>query len=680
MYSILKKLAFCVLLGASGSAHAAPTLFPNGDFASAPLAGSWKPEFGGGTTTFNYPTSGGSGGSGGYGTMNNSGGWGIWIGNDGAPFTPLSSLGLTAGNGYTFFMDMKIEAGAPNNNLGRIKLEWAGVGGQAGEFSRTLIGDGTTWERYTYDIIIPLGATGFKVVPVVSDNSFVGFDNIGFESVPYYVAPLPPPPPSDVIVQEFFNVASARWGVPTFNGTGNSGSLAWSNTEGNPPGATILTATNPIPSGGNGFYTYTATGVNFGDGPVEISFDVKGSLVGSALHVSYNGNQVFDIQNSMNGATYTTIKNTYQLNQGFTATTTFTLGFQIAMGPVPGGGGTVTIDNIIVKTNLPASATPFAATIKTGKAVSWVAANPLNAYQPRRSSNGVVFSDFGPLVIGNTQTTAFDSPGSSFYQVLQSTPFTQDVVYNGGFALVFPSAPTLDGWGVFQSQPPTRLATGGRGDDGPCVQIKANNVVANGGAVGPNGSELQQNTRNAFFDALLDPQLGTVTPGKTYKLEFWAKQISSESGYVQNFSLQFLAAGGGSLLNSGALAFVPPVGGAWTKFSTELVAPAGATSGFIQIVGSTGADGVGIGEVLIDDVSLVTSGYTPDPTPLAATAVSSVEVSWLAALGKNYQVQSSGDLATWSNLSGVVAGEGSILAVYDSMVDPKKFYKVARLP
>ena len=74
------------------------------------------------------------------------------------------------------------------------------------------------------------------------------------------------------------------------------------------------------PSAGNGFYTYTATGVNFGDGPVEISFDVKASLVGSALHVIYNGNQVFDIQNSLNGSTYTTIKKTYQLNPGFTAT------------------------------------------------------------------------------------------------------------------------------------------------------------------------------------------------------------------------------------------------------------------------------------------------------------------------------------------------------------------------
>ncbi|MGL5019924.1 MAG: hypothetical protein ACRDBP_17445 [Luteolibacter sp.] len=510
----------------------------------------------------------------------------------------------------------------------------------------------------------------------------MGFDNIGFESVPYFVAPPPPPPPSDVIVQEFFPAASPKWGAPVLGGNAITGSSTWSSTEGNPPGATILAAANPNGGGANASFTYSATGVNFGTGPVVISFDGKllDGLPGTAIHVRYNGIFVGAIQGSFNNTTYSTFTRQFNLNQGFEATNIFNLTFEFAMGAVPGSGGSIAIDNIIVKTNLPPSATPFAANIKSGKMVSWVAANPLNAYQPQSSKDGVVFNNFGPLVIGNTVTSSFDAPGSPFYRVLQNVPFTQDVAYNGNFELVFPSAPTLDGWGIFESQPPTRLATGGRGDNGACLQIKVENAGSEANVSGVN-----QNTANAYFDFDQNPLPGTVTPGMTYKLEFWAKQISSGPSYVQNFVLRFLDGGGAIVTIPPAtipapIGFSPPVGGDWTKVSTTLVAPANAVAGFIEIVGATGAVAGGLGEVLIDDVSLTTNGFTQDPVPLVATSAASVEVSWLAALGRNYQVQSSLGLTSWGNFGTPVAGDGSILAVYDAMVDPKKFYRVARLP
>ena len=49
-----------------------------------------------------------------------------------------------------------------------------------------------------------------------------------------------------------------------------------------------------------------------------------------------------------------------------------------------------------------------------------------------------------------------------------------------------------------------------------------------------NGSEIQQNTAN------VNSALGAVTPGKTYRLSFWAKQISSAVSYVQQFKVSFL--------------------------------------------------------------------------------------------------------------------------------------------
>ena len=663
MNSIFRKLIFCALLGASTNAHAAFVPFPNGDFASAPTRGSWGEA---GPVTFSYPETGGN--PGGYGVMDSVGGqWGVWVTNNNGPSLPLPP-GLVAGNGYNFKMDMILQSGSA---IGGLKLEWQGAG-DTGDIRLPYLGAG--WQTYTFPVIIPAGATGYKVVPLWGNNSSVGFDNIGYESVPYFVAPLPPPPPSDVIVLERFNVASPRWAAPVIAGAGITGSSTWSSTEGNPPGSTVLAATNPVPVGGNASISYIATGVNFGDGPVTISFDGKllSALPGTAIHVRYNGNFVGAIQGSFNDSTYSTFTRTFNLNQGFTGTNTFTLTFEFAMGAVPGSGGSIAVDNIIVKTNLPAPPVPFAATIKTGKAVSWVPPATFDAYQPQKSSNGTVFTNLGPLVLGSTQSSVFDAPGSPFYRVIQSTPFVQDIVFNGSFFEEFPPDSNIaDGWVLAGSQAPARLATGGR--SGPCMQLKVLNAADEA-----NTSILLQNTANAYNDATGSPTLGTVTPGRTYQLEFYAKQISAGLSYQQSYSLRFLASGGAIVASVNDVFFNPTVGGDWTRYSSTLVAPAGAVSAFIEFSARTGAVTNGQGEVLLDDFKLTATGFNTLPTPLAATAVNAAEVSWPSALGKNYQVQSSGDLSVWADFGGVVPGDGSILAVYNAMVDPKKFYRVIR--
>jgi hypothetical protein len=363
-------------------------------------------------------------------------------------------------------------------------------------------------------------------------------------------------------------------------------------------------------------------------------------------------------------------------NIGGTGWATYSFELTVPASPIrakfglrPGDDSIVAFDN--VKILVPG---PLTAAIAQGTSVSWTAPSADNQYQPQESENiGGPWTNVGSPIVGNSVTTVFDSSKSNYYQILENTPTSQDVVYNGGFSEVFP----LDGWNPVQTQGPTHLATGGRGDNGPCVQIKANNVVANGGWAGPNGSELQQNTRDAF--AWLDPQLGTVTPGNTYKLEFWAKQISSGKDYVQEYRVSFLG-GFGYEVQIGWQRFTAAVGGGWEKKTLfGLVAPDGAGTALIQIVGSTGADTIGFGEVLIDDVRLVATSYNPFNV-LPATSVATVEISWPSTVGKAYQVQSSGDLATWANFGGVVTGNNTIKAVYDTMVVPKKFYKVGELP
>ena len=141
MNSLIKTLAFCALLGASGGANATEVLMPNGDFSAG--ATSWTQ--GGPITSFSYPDSGGN--PGGYGVMNATNGeWGIWVGNGDAaiPLDGSVLAGISAGNTYVFKQDMRIE-GAVGTNIGGFKIDFVGgPGGSTGDLRKPRIGDGST--------------------------------------------------------------------------------------------------------------------------------------------------------------------------------------------------------------------------------------------------------------------------------------------------------------------------------------------------------------------------------------------------------------------------------------------------------------------------------------------------------------------------------------------------------
>ena len=177
-HSSLMKKTFLTLtmLLLVGSANAAVTnLFPNGNFDSpAGVATPWVEVFGGGTTTYGYPTSGGN--LSGYGIMTNSSGWGIWVGGATTPLS-LSSLGLVAGGTYTFVMDMKNFAGT---GIGRLKIESWGASGLISDSGEMLASAQTAnWATYTFTTTLAATATGIKVVPVVGAVSQIGYDNLG---------------------------------------------------------------------------------------------------------------------------------------------------------------------------------------------------------------------------------------------------------------------------------------------------------------------------------------------------------------------------------------------------------------------------------------------------------------------------------------------------------------------
>jgi hypothetical protein len=165
------------------------TEIPNGDFENG--GANWFSDFGfGGTFIFDYPASGGN--PGGFGVIDHSApntGFGVLVANTNG-IIPLSGLGLTPGQAYTFSQDMRIISGS---NIGGLKVEFYNLGNyvsDTGDLRLPVISPGTEWHTYNYNVSIPLGVDGIKVVCLWGNASVVGFDNITFSTTPVVVPPI----------------------------------------------------------------------------------------------------------------------------------------------------------------------------------------------------------------------------------------------------------------------------------------------------------------------------------------------------------------------------------------------------------------------------------------------------------------------------------------------------------
>ncbi|MGC6454985.1 MAG: hypothetical protein ACON46_00480, partial [Coraliomargaritaceae bacterium] len=134
-----------------------------------------------------FETSGGNPDA--YAIIDHTGeGYGLLVTNNGA-IHKLSDLGLNTDETYQFTMDMTLEIG---DNIGGLKIDFFNgtqFASSTGDLSVDLIGDGSTWETYTFPVIIPDGVDGLKIVPIFGADSTVGYDNIDFSTVPYIVPP-----------------------------------------------------------------------------------------------------------------------------------------------------------------------------------------------------------------------------------------------------------------------------------------------------------------------------------------------------------------------------------------------------------------------------------------------------------------------------------------------------------
>jgi hypothetical protein len=211
----------------------------------------------------------------------------------------------------------------------------------------------------------------------------------------------------------------------------------------------------------------------------------------------------------------------------------------------------------------------------------------------------------GSEIVGTTTTSIVDPANAAYYRVLEYYPVTTEVVANGGFDYDTGLTPdTAQNWNSVQSQPPVWIDTDGHDAPG-CMDLAVTNATD-----AANGSEVQQNTFN---------QGNPVTPGTSYNLSFWAKQISSSGSYVQQYNVQWLGSGSVVVGQSGIVNFSGG-NGTWAHITqNNLVAPAGAVTALIQIMGVTGAVLGDYGEVLVDDVSLAATDFNGGPNVLVPT-------------------------------------------------------------
>ena len=171
----IKNLATATLaLTMSASSLAAFQLVENGDFSNG-LDGYGVYNDAG--TTFSNP--------GGYGLIDGAGWGGGFVYKDDAP--TLASMGLTAGETYTFQFDM-ISGTAGTTG---IKIEsWASGAALDNSGEINFNGNGTDWATYTQDYTINAAADSFKIVLLGNGAVQTSFDNVGID-VPASAVPVP---------------------------------------------------------------------------------------------------------------------------------------------------------------------------------------------------------------------------------------------------------------------------------------------------------------------------------------------------------------------------------------------------------------------------------------------------------------------------------------------------------
>ena len=633
-----RNLTLTAVVGLAISAHAAPVLFPNGDFET--IDGDQWGEASDGAQAFNYPTTGGN--PGGYGQIVSSGGGGyaVLISNNNAPL-PLSSLGLTAGETYTFSYDMiSSTIGA---NKGGIKVEsWTAGGFLSDSGDQRVTTTTTGWESYTLNYPINPAATHIKIVPLWTPNETVGFDNIGVNNTP-----IPPPPfvPDQIINGDFETPGGAGWGTtqttpsyPTTGGNPDSGGhVVLDSSVGS---FAVLYAFN------NTEKTFASLGLAPGD-IYTFQMDMKliSGLFNGRLRLEGPAGFVQEYAPTVigNGSEWAT----YSIELTVPASPA-----QTKFG-IRAEGCVMAFDNVSI--SVPQQ-TPFVAELKKGTVVSWEPSGLDFSYQAQKSSDNETWTDFGPLVTGDEVNSVFDAEGAAFYQVVESPLNSFELVTDSGFE------ESSETWSLLGTDPPMLVDDSALAHEGDFSMRMA---ADNGGVASPKTSILQQSGLGILETDVLD-------------FTFWAK-IESRMEANMFYSLKWRDEMGAVIGQVDGSMNTLPVG-VWTKISVlGLLPPPLTNTAFLEFGCVTGEVGDHQGSILIDDVSLITP-EPGEPQSISATQAPGVEISWATKNGSTYQAKSSTSLSDFMNFGPVINGDGGTASVFEVLTPPAKFYQVVETP
>ncbi len=169
IFACLAVLAMAAIANATNTTNYVPDgqfESPNGD------VGPWQNMFGGDSISF-LSTGGNPDGC---VQISDAGSYG-GIAYVNPPALTLASLGLVAGQTYTFVMDMQIVSGA---NIGGLKIEsWTDTAIISDSGNMYPLAGTTDWATYTFSYTINPAATHLNIVPLWGPNSTVNYDNIG---------------------------------------------------------------------------------------------------------------------------------------------------------------------------------------------------------------------------------------------------------------------------------------------------------------------------------------------------------------------------------------------------------------------------------------------------------------------------------------------------------------------
>jgi hypothetical protein len=339
----------------------------------------------------------------------------------------------------------------------------------------------------------------------------------------------------------------------------------------------------------------------------------------------------------------------------------------IKIVPLWGANSSVAYDNIRLK-----ELDPFVATIKAGALVNWVGSNG-HTYQPQESSDETHWVNLGPIIVGAAELSRLDETPSPFYQVIEVTPGSAaNALPNPGFEEPAANSVGAANWAI-AVQPNAGASMA---------------VATSYGAILPHGGStmLQIESTTPTTGPVAAPNTDVrsvpfaVEAGTTYDMSFYAAHPVKVGGANPQYNIFFYNDANG-VVGGPIFTSFSTIGANWTKVSTTVTPPAGATKLTIGWIQAMGAANAWHWVTLIDDVALTTGPVGPDVTNiLPASGSDAYQVTWNTVAGSNYQFQTSSNLTSWANIGTPMLGTGAPMSATDFRDGSEKFYRAKIVP